>query len=190
MLIAAAEKIGIPELKLYTESILVQQFLRPSTVADLVFFTNGHSCALLKEAVMTMFVENGADTIIGASPNEDWNHLQESNAVLVELLPFGTNRKRYSMFDPLNWEYGIVYDDTEELDGTSIRERLAIFHLDVDGSRTMIVQRWKDHGRTHQQQQHTSNNPTAITGTTIDGNSDNNNNNNGNDNNHDGGRNE
>ena len=84
-----------------------------------------------------------------------------------------------------------MYDDTEELNGTSIRERLAIFHLDVGGSRAMIVQRWKHHARTHQHQQHTSNNPAAITGTTTDGNSDNNNNNNnGNDNNHDGGRNE
>ena len=76
---------------------------------------------------------------------DEWKKVQESSKLLTELLMYATTkRKEYS---------SIVVDDdgninetpknTDGLDVTSLRERLQQVDLDMDGSREILVDRWK-----------------------------------------------
>jgi hypothetical protein len=49
-LLRAADKYGCVDVKLYTESMLVDKFLNTSNAARLMILRDSHSCALLKEA--------------------------------------------------------------------------------------------------------------------------------------------
>lgn len=73
--------------------------------------------------------------------HEDWKKLSESNKLLLELLAFNsTGRKQYS---PCIGDGEETVEDVDGLDVVSLRERLCIAELDVDGSREMLVDRWK-----------------------------------------------
>ncbi|OEU06039.1 hypothetical protein FRACYDRAFT_222647, partial [Fragilariopsis cylindrus CCMP1102] len=128
-----ANRFGCTDLKLYMESILIEKFLVPSTVAGMLLLADSHSCALLKEATMNMYASN------------DWTKLKESNDLLVELLVYATSsRKKYSsVVDDGN---GTI-DDVDDFDVTSLRERLQQQNvdLDLDGSREILVERWKNY---------------------------------------------
>ena len=72
-----------------------------------------------------------------------WKNLQESNKLLLELLNYATSgRKHYSSF--INDGTGTM-NDADAYDVRSLRERLEAYELDLDGSREMLLQRWKEY---------------------------------------------
>ena len=109
-------------------------------------------------------------TVTEANPNA-WKQLTESTALLVELLSYATSGR--TKYVPIKYvpkegrNRGETTDDdtygnddhgsdssttkqlapvnVDDIDVTSLRERLVLFDLDVDGSRAMLVQRWNDH---------------------------------------------
>lgn len=143
-IVTVADRFGCTPLKLYMESCLIQAVLRPSNVARLLLFADSHSCALLKEACMRMYVTDPA--AVQDSNTEDWHRLTESNALLVELLNYGLYPGRRKQYVAVR-----VHDDdgtiqeADAYDVTSLRERLEKYQLDTDGSHEMLLQRWKEH---------------------------------------------
>ncbi|OEU18051.1 hypothetical protein FRACYDRAFT_268855 [Fragilariopsis cylindrus CCMP1102] len=127
------------------ESILTEKFLIPSTAAGFLLLADSYSCALLKEAAMVVYASNPNDVM--ESSQDDWTKLKESNDLLVELLVYATSsRKQYSsVVDDGN---GTI-DDVDDFDVTSLRERLQQQNvdLDLDGSREILVERWKNYLR-------------------------------------------
>ncbi|OEU08646.1 hypothetical protein FRACYDRAFT_249542 [Fragilariopsis cylindrus CCMP1102] len=142
----AANRFGCTNLKLYIESVLVEKFLVPSNAIALLFLADSYSCALLKEAAMNMYASKFTDVM--ESSKEDWTRLKESNDLLVELLLHTNNpggRKKYSSV--VENDDGDTLEDVDDFDVTSLRERLEKANLDVDGSRQILVERWKTYLR-------------------------------------------
>ena len=146
-ILLAANRFGCTDLKLYAESVLVDKFLVPSNAAALLLFADSYSCALLKEATMNTYI-NDTKTVIESK--DDWTKLKESNDLLVELLLYSTSgRKKYSsIVDDGNASIDRAIVDADDLDVTSLRERLQKVDLDLDGSREILVERWREYLRT------------------------------------------
>jgi hypothetical protein len=146
-ILITANRFGVMELKLYMESIIVEkQFLIPTTVSGLLLFADSYSCALLKEAAMNMYIADSITVI--ESSKDDWIKLQESSKLLTELLVYATSgRKKYSSVvdDDDDDDGNGTIDDADDFDVTSLRERLQNVNLDVDGSREILVERWKNY---------------------------------------------
>jgi hypothetical protein len=136
-MLVLADQFDCSHLKLYAESVLAKRFLDTSNAADMILFADAHSCALLKEAAMGVY-GTYSKTV---KKSEGYSRLEESNHLLNELLDC-TNIER--------GEYIRVADrtpeeDADKLDVTSIRERLQSVNIDdVDGSKGMLVKRWKE----------------------------------------------
>ena len=139
-IITVADRFGCTSLKLYSESCIVQDILRPSNAARLLLFADSHSCALLKEACMNLSVVD-PESVMDSNP-ADWKLLKASNDVFEELLLYPRRRKHY--FPVLDHE-DITFNDAVSYDVTSLRERLEKYHLDTDGSREMLFQRWTEY---------------------------------------------
>ena len=157
-IIFQADRFGCTELKLFAESILVGHFLVPSTAAGLLLFADSHSCALLKEASMDLYALNptgvmkakGNDEKKKENENDDdnWANLEESPKLLSELLRYtNIDRKQYLSVVDEGYCNNSTPEDADNLGVTSLRERLQNASLDVDGSREMLVKRWKEHLR-------------------------------------------
>merc|ERR1712194_652456 len=104
---------------------------------------------------------------MGNSEGDAWKQLQESNKLLVELLVYTNNiggRPRYSSV--VDDGYGTV-EEVDDLNVTSLRERLQQAKLDVDGSRSMLVERWKDYLRSHIHNNNSSNDNNNNTETLV-----------------------
>ena len=71
----------------------------------------------------------------------NWKNLSESNKLLLELL--ASSRTGCKQFSPFIGGGEETVEDVDGLDVVSLRERLCIAELDVDGSREMLVDRWK-----------------------------------------------
>jgi len=134
LILLVANRFGVTELKLYAESILVEYFLVPSNAAALLLFADAYICPLLKEVAMDTYM---TDSTTFMNAEDDWNKLQESSKLLTELLVYTNNERTRD-------SSAVVVDDVDDLDVTSLRERLQRINLDVDGSREMLVQRWKE----------------------------------------------
>jgi hypothetical protein len=141
LIFLAADRFCCIGLKLYTESVLTSKFLVPSKAVALLLFADSHSCALLKEYSMNMYATNPSAVMESKS---DWMKLKESNDLLEELLVHtNASRKQYASVANSNPdEEGI-----DNLDVTSLRERLQAADLDIDGSYLTLVERWKEHLR-------------------------------------------
>jgi hypothetical protein len=144
-ILITADRFGCKDLKLYMESILTERFLVPFNLAALLLLADSHSCALLKEAAMNMYIKHSKPVI---ESKDDWSKLKESNDLLVELLVYATSsssgRKQYSSV--VNDGNGNILD-ADEFDVTSLRERLQKVGLDVDGSREYLLELWKNYLR-------------------------------------------
>ena len=139
LLLIVADRYGCTDLKLHMESYLIQKVLIPSKAARLLLVADSHSCPLLKEACMTYITDS--NTV--KQSQEDWKKLKESNDLLEELLDYAmSSRKQYSSY--ANDGNGTI-TDANDYDVRSLRERLEAYDLDLDGSREMLLQRWKEH---------------------------------------------
>merc|ERR1712238_280348 len=148
-ILVAANRFGVTELKLYAESVVIEKFLVPSKAAALLLFADAHMCALLKEGTMDAYMTDPQAVV---ASHIDWTKLQESNKLLTELLLYTSSggageRKRYSTYvRNVDSKGDNILEDFDDLDVTSLRERLQQeTDLDVDGSRSMLVERWKDY---------------------------------------------
>jgi len=140
-ILVAANRFAVTELKLYVESILIEKSLVSSKAATFLLFADSYSCGLLKEKSMDMYASNSKEVM---ESNEDWTKLKESNDLLVELLVYATSdRKRYTSV--VDDDGNDTIEDINGFDVTSLRERLQKVNLDVDGSREILVERWKEY---------------------------------------------
>ncbi|KAG7370317.1 BTB/POZ domain containing protein [Nitzschia inconspicua] len=137
-LLVAADRFGCTDLKLYVESTLTEHFLTADTAASLLALADGHSCALLKEAAMLLYVKDPE----GVKKSKDWTLVLESTPLLVELLDIATLGSGNVIVDKSKH---LTAEEIEMLDVTSLRERLDASNLDLDGSRETLVQRLITH---------------------------------------------
>jgi len=149
-ILRTANRFGVTELKLHMESILVDKFLIPSKAAGLLLFADSYICPLLKEESMNEFM---TDSTAFMNSQDDWKKVQASPKLLTELLLYTHyGRTRYTPITINDGESSNGDDDTlddvvDDFDVTSLRERLQMVNLTVDGSREMLVLRWKDYIR-------------------------------------------
>lgn len=136
-LLLAADRLGCTDLKLFVESTIVDKFLEASNAADWLVTSDSHSCALLKEASLKLH-DSDAGTVI-KSPG--WSKVAESSRLLVEIFKFCKTESPYSTDGKKKLKN---VDDVDDLDVTSLRERLLEANVDIDGRREMLVERLKD----------------------------------------------
>ena len=128
-LLVAADRFGCTDLKLYIESTIVDKFLNATNAAKWLLLSDSHSCALLKEASMRLHVSD-ANTVMESK--DDWSRVVESNRLLEELF------KSNSIISSSN---AVV--DIENLDVTTLREKLVYANLEIDGCRNILIERLK-----------------------------------------------
>jgi BTB/POZ domain len=127
-----ADHFGCINLKLYVESVIVEQFLDEKSAADMLLFGDSHTCALLKEAAIKIF-QNQADAVMHT---EGWKRVKESNALLAELLSvLAMTIKQCGA--------GTTDDDPAGQCVAQLRNQLLQLGLDADGSRETLVKRLK-----------------------------------------------
>ena len=132
-LLVAADRFGCTDLKLYIESTIVDKFLNATNAAKWLLLSDSHSCALLKEASMRLHVSD-ANTVMESK--DDWSMVVESNRLLEEL--FKSNSSISSSSSSSN---AVV--DVENLDVTTLREKLVYANLEIDGCRNILIERLK-----------------------------------------------
>lgn len=145
----AADRFGLIHLKLWIESEITAKFVTtPNVVADWLCLADGHSCPLLKEKCMNMCSED----LRTIKATDGWKHVKESSDLLMELLDFcaggGSSRRRHHQIRHSNTTYtndSIDDDDFDNMDIRTLRERLEVAELDLDGTRDMLIQRLKEH---------------------------------------------
>jgi hypothetical protein len=120
------------------ESKLTESFLDVSTTATLLLFADGHSCALLKEAAMNIYIKDPE----AVKKTNDWKLVVESTPLLLELLDAATLG---TGGPPLDKKKAFTTEEVALLDVTSLRERLEAANLDLDESRETLVKRLSQH---------------------------------------------
>ena len=131
-LLVAADRFGCTDLKLYIESTIVDKFLNATNAAKLLLLSDSHSCALLKEASMRLHVSD-ANTVMESK--DDWSMVVESNRLLEELFKSNSSSSSSSSSN------AVV--DVENLDVTTLREKLVYANLEIDGCRNILIERLK-----------------------------------------------
>ena len=130
-LLVAADRFGCTDLKLYIESTIVDKFLNATNAAKWLLLSDSHSCALLKEASMRLHVSD-ANTVMESK--DDWSMVVESNRLLEELFKSNSSSSSSSI-------NAVV--DVENLDVTTLREKLVYANLEIDGCRNILIERLK-----------------------------------------------
>jgi len=130
-LLAGADLYDCVRLKLYVESILVDKFLRAENAMALLLLADSHSCALLKEAAIELFLTE-SNTVM---KTPDWPKIAESHRLLSEL--FEALVSFHNRIPNKNTKS----KNADELDVTSLREELEKMDLELDGSREVLVKR-------------------------------------------------
>ena len=135
-ILVAADKFGLTDLKLLVEYNLAGKMLHTENVIDLFILANSHSCSLLKEDSMKLFVSN-ADKIMDS---DDWKLIQESPELLEELLRFLAVTSK-SIIRTNN----VTPENVNDADIRSLRNASMKANLEIDGSREMLISRLSDH---------------------------------------------
>jgi speckle-type POZ protein len=144
-ILLAANRFDCTQLKLYIESVIVDNFLTPTIAAKMLILGDSYSCALLKEAAMNLY----ASDPIAVRESEGWTEIIESNRLLDELLE-SVSHKLVSYKNNGHDATTTTTTTVDNLDVTSLREQLQESKLEVDGNRSMLVARLK---KAHQQQE-------------------------------------
>ena len=136
-LLLAADRLDCTDLKLYVESTIVEKFIDVSNAANWLVLSDSHSCPLLKEASMKLCASDASVVM----ESEGWSQIEESNRLVTELFKF------CMVEPPLVSDSNRTKKDVvvENLDVTSLRERLLEANLDIDGNRQILVERLKEH---------------------------------------------
>jgi len=168
-LLVAADRFCLTDLKLYVESVLVDRFVTTENAASLLLLADSHSCALLKETTMDLYISdpNPVSSSLG------WAMVEESEKILSELLGHIHTSCRNCFYkdnqDIRETSYTMIRDsqavgafgsESEEdsnrndvadnddeinrMDVFSLREELCEQGIDVDGSRETLVARLRN----------------------------------------------
>jgi hypothetical protein len=151
-LLLAADRFGCTDLKLYIESAIVDKFLNATNAAKWLLLSDSHSCALLKEASMRLH-ESDTNTVMESK--DDWSMVVESNRLLEELFKFITLKSYAELPSSSNSSNAVV--DGDNLDVTTLREKLAYANLEIDGSRNILIERLKKYQQEKYVRQESSN---------------------------------
>jgi hypothetical protein len=131
-LLDVANHFGCKGLKLLAEAELVESGIRVDTAADLILIGDAMNCALLKEAAIDFFAKN-AESVKASS---GWAKIRESVALMDELIEvLVVNKKRSAPADADEER------DYKRLCVSTLRGKLEVKGLDVDGSREMLISR-------------------------------------------------
>ena len=139
-LLVAADRFDCIQLKLFVESVLVEKFLKAGNAAALFLFADSHWCALLKEAATNRILDD-ADSV---KKTPDWRWVRESQRLMTELLEASLEDERCSSAKR-NRNGSTSTGDPDRWNVTSLRRKLKRAKLEVDGSREILVNRWKAH---------------------------------------------
>mmetsp|Transcript_13135 Transcript_13135/g.27780 ORF Transcript_13135/g.27780 Transcript_13135/m.27780 type:complete len:512 (+) Transcript_13135:269-1804(+) len=148
-LLVLADKFGATDLKLRTESLLVDSFLSLSNGLEMLLLADSHYCGLLKEAALEVCASDLMSAIRNGRSSgggDRWAMVKESPKLMEELLlscsgkiralGLGGNelplQKRDSRFHPCRTV-------------RALRDALEEAGLDPDGSREILVRRWNQH---------------------------------------------
>ena len=136
-ILLAANRFDCIQLKLYVESVIVDKFLTPTIAAKMLILGDSYSCALLKEAAIKLYASDPS----AVRGSEGWSELKESTYLLDELLEYVSQE----LMSYKNDHDATTTTTVDNLDVTSLREQLQESKLEVDGSRSMLVERLKKH---------------------------------------------
>ena len=128
-LLLTSDRFSLVNLKLHTESMIVEKYLKPANICDWLLIADGHSCPLLKEACMAVHKENTSEVIKSCG----WAKILESPKLISELFLFMTTK--------------LIPKDGSDFENMSVgmlRARLELSGLDLDGTREALVRRLKD----------------------------------------------
>ena len=137
-LLLAADKYDHIHLKLYVESVIADKFITVENTANMLIIGDAHSCALLKETAINMFLSN-SDAVM---KSEGWSKVQESTRILTELLGKLSDQLALKNNPSTNIDN---IDDINKMDVITLRENLTEANLDVDGSREILIKRLRDY---------------------------------------------
>jgi hypothetical protein len=116
LLLKAADRFGVTQLKLRVESEIVSKMMLATTsIASLMILAHAHTCALLKEASFKKYFKDTKNV----RESEDWSMMKESPDLLDELLQFELLLRQQRIDE----ENGQVSDETIISVGT-LREYL------------------------------------------------------------------
>ena len=134
-LLLAADRFGVVDLKLYVESVMTDKYLNVSNAAEYLVLADSHSLPLLKEKALTIYSADATTVMLSTG----WSQVIESPKLVLELLYACT------VAQPTKKEDDTFNNVIEHLDVTSLRERLLQAELDIDGTKTILVERLKEY---------------------------------------------
>ena len=149
-LLVAADLYECVPLKLYAESFLVDKCLTTETAASFLVLADSRSCPLLKEAAINLFL----DKTEAVQKSKDWHQIEESERLSKELLAVPMSVTKSCVVDKNDGSPPIdqaaeQLDFAEQLDVTSLREELEEFGYPLDGTRELLVERYKQNIRSY-----------------------------------------
>ena len=130
-LLLSADRFGCTQLKLYVESEMTAKLLNVDNAAEWLSLADSHSCPLLKEACMNLYMNNPAEVMANS---EGWSKVQESLPLVTALLQFATKRSL-----PCHDK------DYDNFTVRTLRETLEKYDLSLDGTKEMLTKRLKDY---------------------------------------------
>jgi len=133
-LLKLADRFGYSYLKLRLEVDVVESgMISIESAADMLLLADAHSCALLKETAMDLVVGNPSKIAKTAG----WTVLKESPSLLAEVYEYERPLTVYAAKSHSGNE------NPELLSVSALRKWLADRGLDVDGTKEMLVKRFK-----------------------------------------------
>mmetsp|Transcript_20373 Transcript_20373/g.48438 ORF Transcript_20373/g.48438 Transcript_20373/m.48438 type:complete len:431 (-) Transcript_20373:1500-2792(-) len=173
--LSLADRFGCSKLKMYAESVLVDEYLTTETIGSLLVLADSYSCPFLKEAAQQIYLKDpvavsktdGWEQIASKSPklmrelmdgifsitspnfatSEDWKKMMinEKPTVLADFMHSILETKNGSMVSTNSKTDQADDADVNKWSVTKLRRELSKERLDLDGSKEILVQRWNEH---------------------------------------------
>ena len=141
VIVRAADEYGCTGLKLAAEAALASAGITTENAAEIILFADATNCAMLKEVAMDYFVENANDVM----ESDGFKQIEESPAILKELLKFGVGDKKRPADTSTDAGRG---GDFKRMRIATLRQKLDERGLDIDGSKEMLVARLEESAET------------------------------------------
>lgn len=140
-LLKEADRLECTDLKLFVESTIADKFLKGDNAAELLVLAESHSCTLLKEASIQMYLKSTTTVV----KSQEWSmvkvdpelmsEIREAPALVAEYPNDTTNSSRLSFSN----------ETVQNWDVSTLRRFLEAENLDLDGSKAVLVQRLVAH---------------------------------------------
>lgn len=137
-LLKGANKFGCTDLKLFVESKIVDTLLTAENAASCILLADGNSCALLKEAAISLYLKTPEEVV----KSEDWENISKSNTLLKEMLHWATAGSPVLQdFEEIKNKKSLTMGEISKLDVTTLRVCLQAANLELDGTQDMLKKR-------------------------------------------------